>query len=571
MNFDAFTVSALTDELMDTIVGGRIQDVLDTDATGIGMEIYGHHKRRYLYLSADSQTPRVHIVPERLRRGTERPKQLGLLLRRYAEGGIVTHVSQPKWERVLMLDIDGPEGEVRLIVEPMERRANLLLLQDGIVLDCMRRVGPDENRYRVSLPNHAYQLPPPLTGRLDPFLADENEFADRWQANDDPKRKAGPWLSSLVLGASPVLAREALYRATGESGGLAAAVDARALWQALQTIVRPLQQREWQPGTVLADDGRSLAYSAYPLTYLPGWQPTESISAALVAYYGAAVGTEAYTEARKPVLAQLTEARGRLNGKLASLESGLKDDAERTYMQQAGQLILAYQYAIQPQQLELVAEYDLDGPPLRIALDPERTPLENAQHYFDRYNRAKRAQAGVPQLIAETQLEMAFLDQLALDLDQAASYPDIDEVAAALVERGLWQGAPRPRRSSGKSGPLRLTKDGYLIWIGRNSGQNETATFKNANPQDLWLHAHGVPGAHGIIRNDGRRIPPALIESVAAIVAWYSASRAEARVVVDMTRVKYVRRIRGAGAGMVTYRSEETLTVQPANEEILNG
>lgn len=570
MNFDAFTISALTDEFMDTLVGGRVQDVLDTDATGIGMEIYGHHKRRYLYLSADSQTPRVHVVPARLRRGTERPKQLGLLLRRYVEGGGITHVSQPSWERILQLDIDGPEGEVRLIIEPMERRANLLLVQDGIVLDCMRRVGHDENRFRVSLPNQPYQLPPPMLGKLDPFSASESEFVLRWQTNDDPKRKASQWLSTLVLGASPLLAKESLFRVSGQTSVLVSTVDPSALWQALQTIVQPLQRREWQPGAAV-QEGQALAYSCYPLTHLAGWQPMESMSAALIAYYGAAVGTEAYTEAKKPVEAQIEQARGRWNGKLASLESGLKDETERRYMQQAGELILAYQYAIQRGQTQLVAVYEVEDDPLVIPLDTSLTPLENAQRYFDKYNRAKRAQAGVPQLIEDTRLELAFLDQLDLDLSHAASYPDIDDVANVLIERGWWQGVPRIRRSSSKTGPLRLTRDGYLIWIGRNSTQNEIATFKQGNPQDVWLHARGVPGAHGIIRHDGRSMPPDLIERVAAIVAYYSASRAEARVIVDVTRVKYVRKIKGAGAGMVTYRNEETVTVTPVNEEILNG
>lgn len=76
MNFDVYTISALVDEMMDVLVGGRIQDVLNTDATGIGLEVYAHRQRRYLYLSADPQTPRAHLVPDRLRRGTERPNQL---------------------------------------------------------------------------------------------------------------------------------------------------------------------------------------------------------------------------------------------------------------------------------------------------------------------------------------------------------------------------------------------------------------------------------------------------------------------------------------------------------------
>src|SRR5690606_13155720 len=119
-------LSALVDEFMDTLVGGRIQDSIDVDQTGIGLEIYAHQHRHYLYMSADHHTPRVHLVAEKLRRGVTTPKQIGLLFRRYIEGGLVTHVSQPVWERIIHIDVQGPEGDVTIIVEPMERRSNIL-------------------------------------------------------------------------------------------------------------------------------------------------------------------------------------------------------------------------------------------------------------------------------------------------------------------------------------------------------------------------------------------------------------------------------------------------------------
>jgi predicted ribosome quality control (RQC) complex YloA/Tae2 family protein len=569
MNFDAYTISALVDEFMDTIVGGRIQDVLDTDSTGMGLEIYAQHKRHYLYLSADTQTPRVHLIGDKLRRGTERPTTIGLLMRKYVEGGRILHISQPKWERILQIDIETPEGEHQLIVEPMERRSNVLLVKDGVVMECIRRVGADENRFRVSLPNHPYQLPPPMTGKLEPYNLQLSDLQAKWQL-DDPKRKTAQWLSSALFGFSPLLSKEVVFRATGEINTLMTQTHPEALLPVIQEMVAPLKNREWRCG-VVEQDGQAVAYSVYPITHLKGWHEVESMSVALTQFYGAVAGVDAYNEAKKPVQESIDEARRKQSAKLASLESGLRDESERELLQQSGELILAYQYTLKAGQTLLKAQYEVEGEELSIKLDPTLTPLENAQRYFDQYNRAKRAQAGVPQLIEETKLEMFFILQLENDLKYAASYPDIDDVVAALQSRGYWQGGQRVKRSGGRTGALRLTKDGYLIWVGRNSYQNEQVTFKHANPTDFWLHARGVPGAHGVIRNDGRRIPDKLIEQVASIVAFYSASRAENRVIVDITRVKYVKKIKGAGVGMVTYRNEETLTVNPQNEEILNG
>jgi len=572
MYLDAFTLAALVDEFADLLVGGRIQDVIDVDATGMGLEIYVNHRRHYLYLSADRQTPRVHLVFEKLRRGLQQPTQIGLLFRRYVEGGRLVHVSQPPYERVIQFDVDGPEGSVSILAEPMERRSNLLLLRDGVILDCVHRVGPQDNRVRLSLPNHAYQPPPPQVGKFDPSQLDVVKLDYLLENIEDPKQKLVRLLTSAILGLSPLLAREIVYRAAGDVDVRTADVDSVALHDAIQGVVGPLVKRLWQPGEVV-QDGVVIAYSVYPITHLQGWQLTETVSAAMSAYYGIQVGPEAYAEAKKPVQAAIDEGKAKLRAKLASMESGLKDDAEREMLQQSGELILAYQYAIQPGQTELHAQYHLDEPELVIKLDPSLTPLENAQRYFDKYNRAKRAQAGVPQLIESTKNEYAYLEHLASDLEVATNWPEIDDVIQALQVMGLM-GRDKPLKrigGGGRSTSLRLTYDGYVIWVGRNSRQNEDVTFKKAKPQDMWLHAQGVPGAHVVIRDDGRRMTDSLIEKAAAIAAYYSRSRSEKHVMVDMTRVKYVKKIKGAGMGMVTYRNEKTITVIPQSEEILDN
>lgn len=570
MYFDALTVSALVDEFMDTLVGGRIQDALDVGEDVIGLEIYANHRRKYLLMSAETRTPRVHIVPDRVRRGLERPSQMLQLFRRYVEKGIVAHVSQPEWERVLYIDVEGPEGEVSIIIEPMERRSNVLLIQNGIILDCARRVGPDENRFRVSLPNHKYVAPPPQTGRADPYSITGDELAAFFAQNEDPKRKAFQVLSGNLLGVSPLLAKEIVYRAYGEFNLKASDADPESLLEQLQSAMLPLKAREWRPGVVEAD-GVVQAFSAYPITHVEGWHPTESMSEALNAFYGAPVGEEAYDNAKKPVFAAIEEGRAKLGAKLASLQRSMTDDAEREQLKLYGEMILAYQYSVTKGQTELSAPYDPDKPPLLIKLDPTLTPLENAQAYFSRYNKAKRALDDVPRLINETQAELDYINQLATDLQLAGNWSEIDEVQGALQSRGYLKGkVGRRLGNSGQSAPLRiLTGDNFVIWVGRNSRQNELVTFKRASNDDFWLHARGVPGAHVIVKFDGRTIPEAVLDKAASLAAYYSANRTEGKVIVDVTRVKHVRKIKGAAPGMVTYRNEVTRTVEPRSEKTI--
>lgn len=569
MSMDCFTISALADEFMDVLVGGRIQDVIDVDAMGLGLEIYAGGQRRYLYMSADPNHPRVHQTDGKLRRGLLQPTQLGYICRRHIEGGFLVHVSQPDWERLLRLDIQAPEGDVSLIIELMPRRANVLLLRDGMILDCLNRVGPDDNRYRLSLPNHAYVLPPPIRGQIDPARISVDDVEQILAEATKPAQQVRRLLPGRILGMSPLLAREVVFRASGDSNATVRETDCRALLNAYQDVVVPLLHREWQPG-IGYDGGVAADFSVFPLSFVD-WQAYDAVSVAITEFHGSISGVDAYKEAKKPVQEAIKESRAKLSAKQASLQQGLIDDRTLELLKQSGELILAYQYTLTDGQDTFTATYEPDQPDLNIGLNPAISPLENAQSYFRKYDKAKSALLAVPELIAETKVEQGFLAQLERDLATASNWVEIDEVIQHLQARGHWQGKKRNRiGGGGGKGPLRIvSRDGFVVWVGRNSRQNDKVTFKTANRQDLWLHARDVPGAHVIIRNDGRRISDALIAEAASVAAFYSQRQGDGRVLVDYTRVKYVKAIKGAGPGMVTYRNEQTITVKPQDETAL--
>ncbi|MCY3779885.1 MAG: NFACT RNA binding domain-containing protein [Chloroflexi bacterium] len=569
MSFDTFTISALVDELGATIAGGRVQDVIDVDANGIGLEIYADRARHYLYLSADSALPRAHLVARKLRRGMPKPSQLGLLLRRYVKGGKVVRVSQPPWERLLAIEFEGHEGAISLIAELMPRRANVLLVQAGVILDCLNRVGPEDNRYRLSLPNHDYVPPPPLKGQLDPARVTASDLAELLADAEKDSLQTRRLLPGKVLGMSPLMAKEIVFRAAGDALASVRDTDAESLYIAYQDLVAPMLKRNWQPG-IGSSNGVPVAISVFPLRHLE-WQSCESISEAIDNFVVSVDGADAYKVAKQPVQAAIDEARAKLSAKLSSLRRSLRDDSELERLRQSGELILAYQYTIGGNQTELRAQYDSDAPELVIVLDPDRSPLENAQSYFRRYDKAKGALEAVPALIVQTRTELQYIEQLENDLLISSNWPEIDDVIQSLQSRGHWQGVHLKRLGGGgRQGPLRVvSRDGYVIFVGRNSRQNEAVTFKSANPQDIWLHARDVPGAHVVIRNDGRRIKDELIAEAAAVAAYYSKLREDSRIQVDYTRVKYVKAIKGAGPGMVTYRNESSVFVRPQDENIL--
>ncbi len=561
MYFDSFTTAAIAAEL-NALLGGRVQAIVEPDELSIGLEVYAQRKRHYLLISAQPRSARCHLVSARLRRGVEHASPLGLLLNKYVEGARLTAITQPPWERILWLDFSGPQGDTRLIAEIMDQRSNIILTVGNDILDCIKRIWPEKNRYRTVLPGQPYVPPPPqrklAPDHLTPALLED--FLQR--APDVP---AWEVLVNQLAGISPLLAREVVYRACDEPEAPAFDLSAERLHGVLFDLIAEAQSGKWSPCVVPSEDGGYRAYAAYTLTHLAPYQPVESISEAIAAYYEAPAGLEAYGAAKARVQMQIDDALERISRKLTALKHEALEATKVDLLRKQGELILAYGPTLLPGQRQLVAQYAPDEPPLTIELDPELSPVENAKRCFERYEKAKRAATDIPALLTEAEGEVAYLEQLATDLKLAENWPEIDAVREALQEAGHWRGEHLRGPRGGKPGIRRFTtSDGFVILVGRNAGQNHTLVTERSTPADLWLHARGVPGSHVLIKNDGRPIPEQVIQKAAQLAAYYSARRDEASVEVDVTERRYVRPIKGGKPGQVTYKHERTLTVKPA-------
>jgi predicted ribosome quality control (RQC) complex YloA/Tae2 family protein len=557
MYFDALTTAAIAAELRAELLDGRVQQVLLVDRLSVALEIYAYRQRRYLFASAHPQQARVHLVTDKPRRGVEGAPPLLLLLRKYVRGARLVDVHRPPAERILHLGFESIHGPVTLIIEAIGRYSNLVLVgEDGTVLDALKRVGPDINRYRVILPSHAY-APPPSQDKL--LLVDVTEYRLRqllaeWSP-DMPLRKV---LVGGVAGVSPLVAREIVFRALGD---VDATVEGVQRITPLLEACLELSSEPPQPCLACDEDGEVLAFAPYPLTHLGTWQPAQSMSVAVAAYFGGGAG--GYQAAKAALFQAIEAGQKRLARRRSKLTGEQAAFGDPESLRQMGEAILAYAHQIQPGQSELVVEWIPGTAPLRVSLDPDLPASENAQSYFRRYRKAQRGASQIPLQLAKVGAEREYLEQLAQDLTMAENRPEIDAVKDVLAKAGYLK-RKRKAPSSPAARPLRFTSpDGFRVWVGKNALQNEELTFRRAAPDDLWLHARGVPGAHVIVQTQGQTIPERTIEWAAGLAAHYSRGRDDTQVAVDVVHRRYVRRLKGGRPGQVVYRGEQTLQVAP--------
>jgi len=108
--------------------------------------------------------------------------------------------------------------------------------------------------------------------------------------------------------------------------------------------------------------------------------------------------------------------------------------------------------------------------------------------------------------------------------------------------------------------------DGYTIWIGRNAKSNDIMT-KQADKEDMWLHARGVGGSHVVIRMNRQKADPPkfIIEKAAALAAHYSKAKGTSLAPVIVTRKKHIRKPKGGKPGAFLIDKEDVVMVKPQN------
>ncbi|MEZ4714492.1 MAG: NFACT family protein [Caldilineaceae bacterium] len=446
MHFDALTLAAVTAELRATVENGRVQQVLMVDAHSVGMEIYAARQRHYLLLAMQPGAARIHLMPEKLRRGVDQQTPLYLLLRKYVRGSVLAHIDQPDpTERVLQLDFDHPEhGTTRLVAEPMGRAANLMLLgPDGRILDAMRRVRADEDAREIR-PGRTY-TPPPAQDKLPPLDDGATTITPTCSACSWSRGRCGVRSWPVWPGCHP--------RRRGKWPGARRGTPRRArpAWPCRRWCkpCRSCGRRcatAWTPGVWQDDDGTVIGFSPYPAHVKGTFMPTASISTAVARYFATSISVaDPYAGQRRTVARALDAATRKVTRRLDALAGDAPAPGEVEALRTQAEWLLALSSQITPGQTELAVPLgDAPDATLRIPLDGKHTPVEQAQRMFQRGQLARAAEF-IPQRQAQLQADLAQLDQLRVDLTLAENQPEIAAVQDELRALGL---TPRSRTAN---------------------------------------------------------------------------------------------------------------------------
>jgi predicted ribosome quality control (RQC) complex YloA/Tae2 family protein len=514
-------------ELERELRGGRVMDAGLLDDGRFGIRLGGRRKGRDIVLAIDifGSPPLVTLEREELSiagdPGWSRSVATALRGLRLGE------VRSRPGDRVLVLDFGttsrfGVTTGAKLVIELIPRFGNLLLLRDGDIIAAAKQFSPAENEARSVGVGGPYRPPP---------LREEAQL---------PKLLA---TSLAALGA---------VGSGSEAASLAAATAAAA-------TENPLY--------VYRDAGKLIAAHVVPLAQYAALDA--SMAPELLPLLAEARETSVGRRASDAGERRRAALRNRIDKRLhdtsveiAQITARRNDAAGREALRAAGDALYTYGNEIPPAATRFRTP---DDAAREIILDPDLDAKGNAASYFARYRKAADALPHLERRLAALEAKHASLEDLAFETGRG----DVTTLAEVGVDLDRIEGRKAGRApTAGKRvsrAPLRIERpSGARIFVGRNPRENLEVTFRIARPDDLWFHARGIPGSHVVLQPPPGAEPDASdLDCAADFAAHHSRAHDAARVEVDFTERKYVRKQRDAAPGMVWYTNARSRVGRP--------
>ncbi len=570
MALDAATLALTAQELKTKLVDAKIAKIFEPTRDELVLTLRTRTETLSLLLSARSGTARVCFTEESFE-NPDTPPSFCMLMRKHLTGGRVLDVQMEPGDRIVyfVFQCTNEMGDLvqnTLCAELMGRYSNLVLVQNGKIIDALKRVDFEDSQIRQLLPGLPYTLPP-KPSRPDFILTSAASIVEAACGKDLPVADA---LCRTVAGVGPVVSREAAWRAFGETTLLASELteaDRLRLVDALEEL-KDVYANGGEPTSVKTPEGRPVEFTFFrPTQYGEQFQliAWPGFSEMLEGYYAEKDRSERLRTKSKELHKAVHNMYERAVRKQANRKEELAASEKSEKLRLYGELLSANLYRMEKGMPNVTLEnwYD-EGKPVTIPLDVRYSPSQNAQIYFKNYKKKQTAARMLVELLDQGEKEIAYLETVLYEVESAQGEAALNEIRAELKSQGYLKYYKKRDKKQKPADFWRFqSSDGFEILVGRNNVQNEKLTLHTARGKDLWFHTKDAPGSHTVVMSLGQDIPDTTKEEAAQLAVLYSSQAKGVKVAVDYTEVKNIRKTGDLKPGMVLYEKYETAYITP--------
>ena len=563
-------------ELEDFALGSKIDKIYLPTKYELVIALRSRTGSKKLFISVGGNSPRINFT-EHTPENPSKPPMLCMLFRKLLTGAVITGIRQQGLDRILFIDLDssneiGDRVKRTLVIEIMAQYSNCILLdENGVITDSLKRVDISKSSYREVLPGREYVLPP-SQDKLNILEADNTDAINRILAFSD-KNLSSAILSSLS-GVSPLSCRELAYRIclgdkkVSELGNM----QIERLKKELDELREMLLSGVSKPCYLTDINGEMLEFSFMPLTLMANdakINNTATLSELLDIYY---IEREKRLRARaqaEDLFRTVSSLVERAAKKVNVRREELPDDEQIEEKRVCAELINV-NIAFLPKgavQYEIENYYDENRIKI-IKASPELSPQKNAQKYYKEYKKAQTAKKVLAEQIEKGIEELEYLKTVQDELSRAESSAELTEIREELRQTGYLRSDPKNKnKKAAVLPPLEFSSpNGFTVLVGRSNLQNDKLTFKTAKKNDIWFHVQKAPGSHVILCVNDNEPSDEDYEYAAGLAVWFSSVRERGTAEVDYTLVKNLKKPPAANPGYVIYHIYKTIYAKVKNK-----
>lgn len=570
MAFDGLFCAAVAHEL-NKWSGARVEKIFQSSQTCFYFQIYHEGKRGNFVISASAARPILAITEESVAR-PDTPTPLCMLYRKHLQNGRFIAAEWVENERIIRFVFDSADemGYIKrkfIFAEMMGKYSNIILTEESLKIIAASSVSDITAGVRRIMAGLPYEYPP-RQDKISLFSVDEGSFLRICEANYG--LPCCDFLLRRFFGLSPVVAREVALRALGRSDLELNEETAQELKREFFGFRQIFAENSFTPNAIYDSEGNGIEYSFLPLTQYVNFDHKEypDFSSLLTEYFGKkeeAVNIGRYS---RDLIKTVNTFLSRAQKKLVMLKNELDDCNAMEDMRIRGDVITSNIYRIRQGDTQFCGINYESGNEITVSLDVSLTPAKNAQKYYKKYAKMKRASVMLAEQIKKTESECSYLQSVLSFIDRAASPMELAEIKQELAEGGYLsdKSIKGKKKKSPAAKPLSFTTtDGLLLRVGRNNRQNDALTG-SAERNELWFHIKGFHGSHVILTPNGDEEPSDRDYTEAAMIAaYFSEKRGSRNVEVDYTRVRCLKKPAGSAPGFVTYEKYWSAVVDAIN------
>lgn len=584
MAFDGLVTYAISHELKNNIIGGKIDKIFEPNSNEILLGVYCNGIKYALDVVVSSNNYRICLTNSPKPNPTFAPN-FCMVLRKHLLNTRIVSIDTSSLERIVTIEFEGHSKSddlenKKLIIELMGKHSNIILVNsNNIIIDSLKHFSISDNSYRNILSGHKYILP--ISNKLDfTAITTNTEFYDTTleyaKSNLDLIEISGDFkLSDIISDSYTGISRSSSLfiaqtlkienRFSKENVDKFYSYLCSILNYPSQAILLPVSDKDYSISLEENNKENPLQINDY-----------------IDNYYSRKEVSEIFTTYQNNLSKLILSYMKKLNNKLSNINRKLEECKNTDLYRLYGELITSNLYRISHEHIDEISleNYYDNNKLIIIPLDKSVSPSINAKHYFKKYNKLKNAKTIVEEQKKEVQNEINYLESIIYEFQLATTVSDIDNIYNEFSENFLSTSQIHKGKKSKKNSkhskkdtrtanqigePLKYKIDNFTVLVGKNNKQNDYIT-KHADSNDLWFHTKDIHGSHVILKVSSKMPPQETINKCASLAAFHSKASQSSNVSVDYTFVKYVKKPSNAKPGMVIYANHKNVIVKPRNE-----